>query len=256
MTNPPPTRRSVIRAAAVGAAGLAAALVGCSDRTPESASTPSAPPTTNAPAGGRRVLVVFFSRAGENYHYGGRRNLAVGNTEVVAGMIRDRTGADLYKIEPADPYPDSYDETVDRNNQEQESDALPAIVGALPDIGPYDVVILGSPVWSSRTPRIMSTFIDEVDLGGKTVLPLVTYAVSGMSGVDDFYRRTLTTATVERGLDRSTTSSDLRTRASNISRTTYSSSNEPTAPALSSSKPPANTEHRSNSAFSASSSRS
>ena len=115
-------------------------------------------------------------------------------------MIRDRTGADLYKIEPADRYPDSYDETVDRNNEEQQSNALPAIAGALPDVGPYEVVILGSPVWGSRAPRIMSTFLDGVDLGGKTVLPLVTYAVSGMSGIDDVYRSALSTATVERGL--------------------------------------------------------
>ena len=115
-------------------------------------------------------------------------------------MIRDRTGADLYKIEPADRYPDSYDETVDRNNEEQESNALPAIAGALPDVGPYEVVMLGSPVWGSRAPRIMSTVLDGVDLGGKTLLPLVTYAGSGMSGIADFYRSALTTATVERGL--------------------------------------------------------
>ncbi|WP_231750703.1 flavodoxin [Mycobacterium sp. NAZ190054] len=143
---------------------------------------------------------MFFSRAGENYYYGGRTDLQVGNTEVVAGMIRDRTGADLYKIEAADPYPDSYDEAVDRNRDEQEREALPAIAGALPDVGAYDVIILGSPVWSSRAPRIMSTFIGGVDLAGKTVLPLVTYAVSGMSGVDDFYREALPGATVKRGL--------------------------------------------------------
>ena len=197
-----PTRRTVLRAAAVGTVGLAGALAGCAgaERPTVSGSTPSAPSVTSAPAAGRRVLVAFFSRAGENYYYGGRRNLAVGNTEVVAGMIRDRTGADLYKIEPADRYPDSYDETVDRNNEEQESNALPAIAGALPDVGPYEVVILGSPVWGSRAPRIMSTFLDGVDLGGKTVLPLVTYAVSGMSGIDDVYRSALSTATVERGL--------------------------------------------------------
>jgi len=195
-----PTRRTVLRAAAVGAAGLAAALTACADRPPVSALTPAAPVATNTTAIRRRVIVAFFSRAGENYHYGGRRNLTVGNTEVVAGMIRDRTGADLYKIEPVDRYPDAYDATVDRNTAEQDANALPAIAAALPDIRPYDVVILGSPVWSSRAPRIMSTFIDEVDLGGKTVLPLVTYAVSGMSGIDDFYRRALSTSTVERGL--------------------------------------------------------
>lgn len=143
---------------------------------------------------------MFFSRAGENYSYGGRTNLTVGNTEVVAGMIRDRTGADLYRIEPVDRYPDSYDEAVDRNRDEQASEALPAIAGALPDVEPYDVVILGSPVWSSRAPRIMSTFIERVNLNGNSVLPLVTYAVSGMSGVDDFYRDALAGATVGPGL--------------------------------------------------------
>jgi flavodoxin len=200
MTNQPPTRRSVLRAVPVAAAGLAAALVGCAHRPAQSAPTSSAPPTTNTPGTERRVLIVFFSRAGENYHYGGRRNLSVGNTEVVAGVIGDRTGADLYKIEPADPYPDSYDAAVARNTREQDSDALPAIAGAMPNTEPYNVVILGSPVWSSRAPRIMSTFIDGVDLRGKTVLPLVTYAVSGMSGIDDFYRTNLTSSTVEDGL--------------------------------------------------------
>jgi flavodoxin len=193
------SRRTALQSAAVGAVSLAGVLMGCSGETGSTSTTAAAGTTTPGPAG-RRVLVVFFSRAGENYYYGGRRNLTVGNTEVVAGMIRDRTGADLYKIEPVDRYPDSYDAAVDRNRAEQEADALPAIAGALPDIASYDVVILASPVWSSRAPRIMSTFLQGVDLSGKTVLPLVTYAVSGMSGIDDFYRSTLTTATVERGL--------------------------------------------------------
>lgn len=191
------SRRTAIQVAA----GLAVTLAGCSSTSaPMNSPTASAPTMTTPVAPGGRALVVFLSRAGENYYYGGRTDLQVGNTEVVAGMIRDRTGADLYKIEAADPYPDSYDEAVDRNRDEQEREALPEIAGALPDIGPYDVVILGSPVWSSRAPRILSTFIGAVDLGGKTVLPMVTYAVSGMSGVDDFYREALPGATVERGL--------------------------------------------------------
>ncbi|WP_198940572.1 hypothetical protein [Micromonospora sp. CB01531] len=50
---------------------------------------------------------------GENYYYGGRRNLDVGNTEVLAGMIRERIDCDVYRIEAADPYPDAYQPTVD-----------------------------------------------------------------------------------------------------------------------------------------------
>ena len=147
------SRRAALQAAAIGAAGLTATLAGCSSTAaPVGTSTASAANTVAPDPPGSRILVAFFSRAGENYYYGGRTNLAVGNTEVVAGMIRDRIGAELYKIEPVDRYPDSYDEAVDRNSEEQESNALPAIAGALPDLGPYDVVILGSPYGAAGRP--------------------------------------------------------------------------------------------------------
>lgn len=192
-------RRAVLRATAVGAVGMAAVLAGCSapERAREPASTPG---TATASAGAGRILIACFSRPGENYHYGGRRVLEVGNTEVLAGLIRDRTGADIYRIRPADPYPAGYDEAVARNRREQDSGALPAIAVPHPDITGYDVVMLGSPVWSSQAPRIMSTFINGLDFTGKTVLPFVTYAVSGISGIDDFYRRILSTADVTSGL--------------------------------------------------------
>jgi flavodoxin len=145
-------------------------------------------------------LLVYFSRAGENYYNGGRRDLEVGNTGVLAEMIDERIDCDLYEIEAADPYPESYDPTVDRNQREQDGDARPAIAGPLPDVSRYDTVLIGSPVWGSRAPMIMSTFIEGVDLAGKTILPFVTYAVSGMSGVDDAYRDTLPSSDVRTGL--------------------------------------------------------
>ncbi len=147
-----------------------------------------------------RVLLVYFSRAGENYYYGDRRNLEVGNTEVLAGMIADRIGCDTYKIEAADPYPDAYDPTAARNVEAQQDDARPAIANPLPDVTGYDIVLLGSPVWNMRAPMIMSTFIESVDLTGRTVLPFVTYAVSGMSGIDDDYRQGLPDSKVRDGL--------------------------------------------------------
>lgn len=146
------------------------------------------------------ILLAYFSRAGENYHDGGRRVLDVGNTEVVAGLIGDRIACDIYRIEAADPYPHYYDETVDRNVEERNADARPAIADPLPDLADYTTVVIGSPVWSVRAPMIMSTFVEGLDFTGKTVLPFVTYAVSGMSGVDDDYRTSLPSATVGPGL--------------------------------------------------------
>ena len=44
------------------------------------------------------ALIAFYSRAGENYVNGTRRQLAVGNTEAAAKMLEELTGADLFEI--------------------------------------------------------------------------------------------------------------------------------------------------------------
>ncbi|MFL0410980.1 flavodoxin [Microbacterium paludicola] len=140
------------------------------------------------PSTGSRVLVAYFSRAGENYWNGGRRYLDVGNTEVLAGLISDRIECDVYRIEAAEPYSDRYDPTVARNVTEQNEDARPAIAGTLPDLSGYDTVLLGSPIWNVQPPMIMATFVDAVDLTATSLHPFVTYAVSGLGSTASFYR--------------------------------------------------------------------
>lgn len=123
----------------------------------------------------------------ENYWHGGRRNLTVGNTEALAGMIADRVDCDVYRIEAADPYSNDYDDTVARNVTEQNADARPRIAKPLPPLAGYDAVILASPIWNVRPPMIMSTFLDQVDLTGKRLFPIVTYAVSGLGQAVEAY---------------------------------------------------------------------
>ncbi len=208
-----PTPRRLFLQAGLAGIGLAATVSACSDDAddppPTSGSsrepaTPTATATSTASgsdAGSRsNVLLVYFSRAGENYFNGGRKTLKVGNTEVLANMIADRVTCDVYRIEAADPYPEAYEPTVERNVQEESADARPRIAGSLPDLADYDTVLVGSPIWNTRAPMIMSTFTEGVDLAGKTVLPFVTYAVSGMSGVDSDYRTALPDSQVRDGL--------------------------------------------------------
>jgi flavodoxin len=147
-----------------------------------------------------RALLVYFSRAGENYYYGGRTTLQVGNTEVLAGMIRDLTGCDVHRVEAADPYSDDYDDTVARNVEEQRADARPALAAPLPAVDGYDVVMLASGLWNVRPPMIMRTVAEGLDLRGRTVLPVVTYAVSGLGGAPAEYREACVGATVGEGL--------------------------------------------------------
>ena len=180
-------RRTLLRSSFVVGAGalLGTQVAACS----VPAAPSSAPPTSGAAipqsratpeptaTSGPRALVAYFSRAGENYYYGGRTTLAVGNTEVLAEMISSAVAVDVYRIDAADPYPDSYDATVERNVREQNTEARPSIAGDLPAVSAYDTVLLGSGIWNVRPPMIMRTFVEGVDLSGKTIFPFVTYAV-------------------------------------------------------------------------------
>lgn len=157
--------------------------------------------TTATPGqGGQSVLLAYFSRAGENYYYGGRNNLDVGNTEVLVGMISALIPCDVHRIDAADPYPESYDATVARNVREQDQDARPAISRLLPSIDQYDTVILASGIWNVRAPMIMTTFTERYNFDGKTILPVTTHAMSGLGNTVRDYGRSCPGATIGEGL--------------------------------------------------------
>lgn len=64
----------------------------------------------------------------------------------------------------------------------------------------YDTVLLGSPIWNVQAPMIMRTFVESVDLAGKTIHPFVTYAVSGMGRAESDYRDLCPESTIGDGL--------------------------------------------------------
>ncbi|WP_203703641.1 flavodoxin [Asanoa iriomotensis] len=176
------------------AGAVLTALSGCrSSRQPGSEPGPER-------RGPRSVLVAYFSRAGENYWNGGRRRLTIGNTQVVAETIGELIGTDVHRIDAADPYPDAYDPTVERNVREQRDDAKPAIANLLASIDRYDTVLLGSPIWNVRAPMIMSTFTEGLDFTGKIVHPFTTYAMSGLGTTERDYAATCPGATLGEGL--------------------------------------------------------
>lgn len=179
---------------------LGAQMSGCSDASLGRANAESGQAPVRPTSTGSTVLLAYFSRAGENYSYGGRTHLEVGNTEVLAGMISRLIGCDVHRIDAVDPYSDDYDETVARNVREQEADARPAIANPLASIEAYDTVLLGSPIWNVRAPMIMSTFVEGFDFTGKTVIPFTTYAMSGLGTTVRDYAALCPGATIAEGL--------------------------------------------------------
>ena len=200
---PAADRRSVLRSAAVGLAGalFGAGAAGCTPgNTMPAPVTPPQASTAEGRETGARVLLAYFSRAGENYYYGGRRDLDVGNTEVLAGMISGLIGCDVHRIEAAVPYPDGYDATVARNVREQNEDSRPEIANPLQSIDRYDTVLLASGIWNVRASMIMTTFTENHDFAGKTVYPIATYAVSGLGTIERDYAGSCLGATLGEGL--------------------------------------------------------
>ncbi|WP_345508211.1 flavodoxin [Terrabacter aeriphilus] len=211
---PGTSRRTVLRGAVVGGAlALTGTQAACSTggstagvprassnaatgTASESAAESSAPGDRPRP----RVLVAYFSRPGENYYYGGRRDLPVGNTEVLARMIAQRLRCDIHRIEALDPYSRGYDDTVARNVREQDADARPGIGNRLPSIRDYDVVLLGSSIWNVRPPMIMHTFAESLGFTGTTVHPFTTHAMSGLGTTEREYAAACRGATVGEGL--------------------------------------------------------
>jgi flavodoxin len=196
-------RRNMLKQSALvaSAAITGMTLAGCSSSTTPAAPVSSTPTTEPAaPTVNSRTLLVYFSRPGENYYYGDRIDLDVGNTQVAADMMSSAIDVVVYRIEAADPYPHGYEETVDRNSREQDEDARPAIAGTLPPVGEFDTVLIGSPIWGSQIPMIMRTFTESVDLNGKMIFPFVTYAVSGLGSTVEEYSNLCPGATIGDGL--------------------------------------------------------
>jgi flavodoxin len=127
-----------------------------------------------------KTLIAYFSRAGEN-HVGGRIvSLPVGNTEVAANMIQKLTGGTTFRIDAVNKYPAGYNETTEVAREELRQDARPELAGHVDDMGDYSVILLGYPNWWGTMPMAVSSFLEEYDFSGKTVMPFCTHEGSGM----------------------------------------------------------------------------
>lgn len=180
------------------------AVTGASQQTPALSPTaaPTAEPTPTPAPVTEKILIAYFSRAGENYSVG---VVDEGNTAKFAKEIEVRlkaSGKDvtLFEIVPSDPYPSGYEDTKTRATQEKNSDARPGIVGTVSDFDEYDTVFIGYPIWWGDLPMILHTFMERYDFSGKTVIPFNTHEGSGQSGTQSAIASKLSGATVKQGL--------------------------------------------------------
>lgn len=99
----------------------------------------------------------------------------LGNTQYVAYIIAENTGADIFRIEPVTPYPLNHSELEDIAQKEQSENFRPEIAGTVENIEQYDIIFFGFPNWYYDMPMIMYSFLDQYDLAGKTVVPFIVW---------------------------------------------------------------------------------
>lgn len=105
----------------------------------------------------------------------------LGNTQYVAQLISENTGADIFRIEAKEDYPLEHDVLVDRALEEQNEDARPEIKETVSNMDDYDIVFLGYPNWWGDMPMIIYTFLEQYNFEGKTIVPFNTHGGSGLS---------------------------------------------------------------------------
>lgn len=143
-------------------------MSGCSTGS-SSASSPAVASQEEIDTGSGNVLVAYFS--------------VTNNTKKLAGYAKDHLESDIFEIVPLQSYTSAdidYNSDCRANREQNNPKARPAIKNRIADIGQYDTIVLGYPIWWGQAPRIMYTFLESYDFEGKTILPFCT---SGSSSI-------------------------------------------------------------------------
>lgn len=148
-----------------------------------------------------KQLVVFYSRADENYVSGQIKQLSVGNTEIVAQMLAQLSGADLFKLEQVYPYAAAYNECIEQAQQDQRKDARPELAAYPDNFDMYDIVYLGYPNYWNTMPMAVFTFLEHFNFKGKVIRPFCTHEGSGFGNSVRDIKRLCPEAAVEDGFE-------------------------------------------------------
>ncbi len=139
-------------------------------------------------------------RKDENYFGGNYRYVKVGNTEKVANMIADITGADMFKIEQAVLYAADYMTCIEEAKKDLKEKARPELVELPDNLDEYDEIYLGYPNYWGTMPMAVYTFLEAFDFTGKTIHPFCTHKGSGLSRTEKDVANTAKGANVTKGL--------------------------------------------------------
>ena len=170
----------------------------CGSHDPEIDGTTGATEQTGGDGEGTakgKMLVVFFSRADENWQVG---YVERGNTAIMVDYIKELADVDVFEIVPEVAYPAAYDECIAYvNNIEIPQNLRPKYKNDITNIADYETIFIGGPIWWGRPPMLFRTFFEaHPELDGKTIIPFGTHGGSGVGSYKTLIQEYYPNATV------------------------------------------------------------
>ena len=125
----------------------------------------------------KKSLIIYFSRADENYAVG---YIDKGHTEIIAEYVQEFTNADIFKIEPKVPYAKDYITCIEEAKQRIGN---APIKEEIKDISSYEVIYIMSPIyWGTYAPEV-ETAIKYLDFKNKIIRIISTHEGSGLANM-------------------------------------------------------------------------
>lgn len=142
----------------------------------EKNSSEPAPAATTS--GDKKILVAYFS--------------CTGKTKALAENAASVLNADIYEIKPETPYTekdlDWHDETTRATVEQRDENARPALADKGANISQYDTIVIAFPIWWGREPKIIDTFVESYDFGGKNLAAICTSGGSDIGTSGDYLK--------------------------------------------------------------------
>lgn len=125
-------------------------------------------------------LIIYYSRAGQNYVNGAIEDLPVGNTKVVVEFIKNAVGAGVFEVKTVKPYSADYTTCTEEAKKELREGARPELASYLENLDGYKNVFVCGPCWWGTYPMAIFSQLERLDWEDKVVLPLMTHEGSGL----------------------------------------------------------------------------
>ena len=134
----------------------------------------------------KKVLIIYYSHTG--------------NTKSIVEEIRKKTEGDVFEIETVRAYPPEYTALTEEAKRELTTGDVPALKKDPPDMTPYDLILVGGPVWWYTVSTPVMRFLRLANFAGKKMSAFCTHE-GGVGKYFSHFNEQAQNAVVLEGLD-------------------------------------------------------